>query len=391
MSAPEGMVLDFSEPEDLVLLRETARRLADEVFRPKAAHWDRTTEAPVENLRPLAEQGLAGITIDERYGGAGGSVLHAVAAIEEVARGCAATAAFILANCVSAEILQALGSEAQKQKYLPGLAGGRFVGAWAMTEADAGSAATELRTRAVADGNSHYVLNGTKQFITRAGIAEFFIVFARLGDAPGARGVTAFVVDRGTQGLSLGRKDVHMGLRGGASAEVVLEDCRVPAENLILPAGQFGRLMNGLNQARVLNPGMCLGIAGEALRLATLHVQTRRQFGKALAEFQGLQWMLADMAVKVDAMRLLIYRAAAQLAAGHADGAHNAAIAKAYSGEAAFEVVDAAMQLHGGYGYSSELPLERMLRDVRAFKIGGGSTQIMKNRIADGLFRRHPA
>ncbi|MCW5751146.1 MAG: acyl-CoA dehydrogenase family protein [Alphaproteobacteria bacterium] len=383
--------MDFREPEELLLLRETARRLTDEVFRPKAAHWDRTTEAPVENLRHLARHGLAGITIEERFGGAGGSVVHAVAAIEEVARGCTATAAFILANCVSAEILQAMGSEAQKQRYLPGLAEGRFVGAWAMTEADAGSAATELRTRARADGNGHYLLDGTKQFITRAGVAGFFIVFARLGDTPGARGVTAFIVDRDTPGLSLGRRDVHMGLRGGASAEVVLRECRVPADSMLLPPGQFGRLMNGLNQARVLNPGMCLGIADEALRLATLHVQTRRQFGQALADFQGLQWMLADMAVKVDAMRLLIYRAAAQLAAGHPDGAHNAAIAKAYSGEAAFEVVDAAMQLHGGYGYSSELPLERMLRDVRAFKIGGGSTQIMKNRIASGLFRRNPA
>lgn len=380
-----------AESEDIALLRDSVRRLTNASFRPKAAYWDQTTEAPLENLRLLGENGLAGITIDERFGGAGGNVVQAVVAIEEVARGCTATAAFILANCVSAEILQALGSEAQQRKYLPDLAAGRSIGAWAMTEAGAGSAATELRTRATSDGPAHFRLNGTKQFITRAGIASFFIAFARVDDLPGAKSITAFIVDRDTPGLTLGRRDIHMGLRGGASAEVIFEDCRVPAENMILPPGSFAKLMNGLNQARVLNPGMCLGIATEALELATRYTQTRRQFGKPLSEFQGLQWMLADMAVKTEAMRLLVYRAAEQLAARHPDGAHNAAIAKAYAGEAAFEVVDAAMQLHGGYGYSSEFPLERMLRDVRAFKIGGGSTQIMKNRIAAGLFQRLPA
>jgi butyryl-CoA dehydrogenase len=381
--------MPYDEPEEIAALRDSVRRLTNDRFRAKAAYWDRAAEPPVENLKVLGGNGLAGITIAEAYAGAGGTVVHAVAAIEEVARGCTATAAFILANCVSAEVLQAAGTEAQKAKYLPGLARGDFVGAWAMTEASAGSAATELKTRARVDGNTHYVLNGSKQFITRAGIAEFFIAFARLGEEPGARGIAAFIVDKGTPGLRFGARDVHMGLRGGASAEVVFEDCRVPAENLLLAAGAFGRLMSGLNQARVLNPGMCLGISTEALELATTYAQTRRQFGKSLAEFQGLQWMLADMAVKVEAMRLLIYRAAHQLAARHTDGPHSAAIAKAYAGEAAFEVVDAAMQIHGGYGYSSELPLERMLRDVRAFKIGGGSTQIMKNRIAAGLFERH--
>jgi alkylation response protein AidB-like acyl-CoA dehydrogenase len=386
-----GVVLEFAEPEEITLLRESVRRLTDEAFRPKAAHWDRTTEAPLENLPILAANGLAGITIAEEFGGAGGTVVHAVAAIEEVARGCTATAAFILANCVAAEVLQAFGTAEHKREYLPRLAAGETIGAWAMTEAGAGSAATELRTRARPDGNTHYILDGTKQFITRAAIAGFYVVFARLGDIPGAKGVGAFLVDRDTAGLRLGRPDVHMGLRAGASAEIILEGCRVPAERMLLPAGSFGRLMRGLNQARVLNPGMCLGLAGEALALATRYTQTRRQFGRALSEFQGLQWMLADMAVKVEAMRLLVYRAAAQLAAGHPDGAHNAAIAKAFAGEAAFEVVDAAMQLHGGYGYSSEFPLERMLRDVRAFKVGGGSTQIMKNRIAAGLFERFPA
>jgi alkylation response protein AidB-like acyl-CoA dehydrogenase len=360
------------------------------VFRKRAAHWDQTTEAPVDNLRVLADSGLAGITVAETYGGAGCGLVHALVAIEEVARGCTATAAFILANCVAAEILQAFGTPAHKARYLPRLAAGEAIGAWAMTESGAGSAATELRTSARPDGESQFILNGTKQFITRAGIASFFIAFARVGEVPGSRGIAAFIVDRDTPGLRFGRKDVHMGLRGGASAEVIFEDCRVSKDTMIVPPGGFAKLMAGLNQARVLNPGMCLGLATEGLKLATEYAQARRQFGKALSEFQGLQWMLADMAVKVEAMRLLVYSAADQLATGQPGAAHSAAIAKAYAGEAAFEVVDSAMQIHGGYGYSSDLPLERMLRDVRAFKIGGGSTQIMKNRIAAGLFERYP-
>ncbi len=379
-----------AEDEDLRLLRDTARRLTDRDFRPKAAHWDHASEPPLPNLKVLAENGLAGITIAEQYGGSGASVVHALAAIEEIARGCTVTAAFILSNCVSAEILQGFGSEEQKRKYLPPLARGEWLGAWAMTEPSAGSAATELVTRAVPDGN-YYRLTGSKIFITRAAIAEFFVVFARVGDVPGARGVTAFLLDRGTPGLTIGKHDRHMGLRGGASAEVVMEDCRVHREAMLVPPGGFGRLMRGLNQARVLNPGMCLGIAAEALKLAVDYAQLRRQFGQPIGQFQGIQWMLADMAVKVEAMRLLIYRAAHQLAAEHPDGPHNAAIAKVFAGENAFEVVDRAMQIHGGYGYSTEFPLERMLRDVRAFKIGGGATEIMRNRIVVGLYERSRA
>ncbi len=378
------------DDDELTLIRETARRLTDRRFRAQAGHWDRAAEAPLENLPALVENGLLGVTIDPRWGGAGASIVHAVAAIEEVARGCTATAAFILAACVAAEVLQAFGSEEQKSHYLPGIAEGRMIGAWAMTETEAGSAATELRTRATREADG-WRLDGTKIFITRAAVATFFIVFARVDQVQGAKGIAAFLVDKDAPGLRLGARDLHMGLRGGASAEVVFDGARVPQTQLLMAPGGFGKLMRGLNQARVLNPGMCLGIASECLALATRHLQTRRQFQRPLADFQGLQWMLAEMAIKVEAMRLLIYRAARELAAGAPDGPHNAAIAKAYAGEAAFEVADAAMQIHGGYGYSTEFPLERMLRDVRAFKIGGGATQIMKNRIAAGLFERYPA
>lgn len=370
--------------EDLRMIADTAARLARERFAAKAAHWDRTLEAPLENLPALAGAGLAGITIPEEYGGAGGTILHAVAAMEQVARVCPVTSGFILANCTAAELITQFGTPEHRQRYLPPIAAGEQVGCWAMTEPAAGSAANEMTTRAVADGE-HFHITGTKCFITRAAIASFFVTFARVGDEPGSRGIAAFLVEKSDPGVRLGHRDVHMGLRGGASAEVIYDHCRVPASRMIVAPGSFGRIMAGLNQARVLNPTMCLGIAAEALDLAVAHARQRKAFGRELGRFQGIQWMLAEMAVKVEAMRTMIYRAAAMLAAGDAQGPHQAAMAKLFTGRAAFEVVNDALQIHGGYGYSSELPLERMLRDVRALQIGGGTNEILKNRIAADL------
>jgi alkylation response protein AidB-like acyl-CoA dehydrogenase len=243
-----------------------------------------------------------------------------------------------------------------------------------------------MTTRAVAEGDQ-FRITGTKCFITRAAIASFYVTFARVGDVPGSKGIAAFIVEKGDPGVRLGHLDVHMGLRGGASAEVVYEDCIVPARRMIVPPGSFGRIMKGLNQARVLNPTMCLGIAAEALDLAVAYARERKAFGREIGRFQGIQWMLAEMAVKVETMRTMIYRAAAMLAEGVADGPHVAAMAKLYAGRAAFEVVNDAMQIHGGYGYSSELPLERMLRDVRALQLGGGTNEILKNRISAQLLQ----
>lgn len=376
----------FELDEELTLLQDTARRLARDRFTAKAAYWDRAAEAPLENLKPLAEAGLAGITIDEAYGGSGGSILHAVVAMEQIARVCPVTSAFILAACTAAELIQQFGSDAHKRRYLPPVAAGETVGCWAMTEPQAGSAAGDMTTRAVPDGDD-FLITGSKCFITRAAIAGLFVTFARVGDEPGSKGIAAFIVEKGDPGVRIGHLDLHMGLRGGASAEVVYDRCRVPKDRMVVPPGSFGRIMKGLNQARVLNPTMCLGIAAEALDLATAYAQQRKAFGREIARFQGIQWMLAEMAVKVEAMRSLVYRAAAMLAAGHADGPQQAAIAKLYTGRAAFEVVNDAMQIHGGYGYSSEFPIERMLRDVRALQLGGGTNEILKNRIAADLLR----
>jgi len=378
--------MHYELSEELRLLQAGAARLARERFAAKAAHWDRACEAPLANLKPLAQAGLAGITIAERYGGSGATILHAVVAIEQIARVCPVTSAFILANCTAAELIGQFGSEEQRARYLPPVAAGEQIGCWAMTEPGAGSAAGDMTTKAVPDGD-HFVISGSKCFITRAAIASFFVTFARVGSEPGSKAIAAFIVERGDPGVRIGRLDEHMGLRGGASAEVVYEGCRVPAHRMIVAPGRFGRIMKGLNQARVLNPAMCLGLAAEALDLATAYAKERKAGGGAIARFQGLQWMLAEMAVKVEAMRALVYRAAAMLDAGHPEGPQQAAIAKLYTGRAAFEVVNDAMQIHGGYGYSREFPLERMLRDVRALQLGGGTNEILKNRIAAGLLK----
>ncbi len=366
------------------MLQRSAARLARERFAAQAAHWDRAMQPPLENLGPLAEAGLAGITIDEAYGGSGGTILHAVVAMEQIARVCPVTSAFILANCTAAELIGQFGSEAHKRRYLVPLAAGEQIGCWAMTEPGAGSAATDMTTRAVTDGE-HYRITGTKCFITRASIASFYVTFARIDGAPGGKAIAAFIVERDDPGVRLGRHDAHMGLRGGGSAEIVYEDCLVHRDRMIVPPGSFGRIMRGLNQARVLNPTMCLGIAAEATDLAIAYARERKAFGREIGRFQGIQWMLAEMATKVETMRTMIYRAAAMLSAGDPDGPHVAAMAKLHAGRTAFEVVDAAMQIHGGYGYSSELPIERMLRDVRALQLGGGTNEILKNRIAATL------
>ena len=372
--------------EELDLLRDSARQLTNNRFREKAAYWDRHSIPPIENLKALGENGLAGITIDEKYGGSGATILHAVVAVEEIARACSPTAAFILANCTAAEILQKFGTERHKENYLPGLAGGDTLGCWAMTEPEAGSAASEMRTRAVEAGDE-FEITGTKCFITRAQVADFFIVFARVGDVQGSAGIGAFLVDRGAPGLAIGAADDHMGLRGGGSAEVILDGCRVGKDKMLIPPGSFSRIMQGLNQTRVLNPALCLGNATEAYELSVQYMTERKAFGRELMKFQGLQWMLADMATDLEAMRALIYQAAELLADGHPEAPHKAAIAKLFAGEAAFKICDRAMQIHGGYGYSREFPLERLLRDVRAFQLGGGTNEILRSRIASTIFR----
>ena len=259
--------MDFELTDEQRMLKETAHRLAEDVFKPLAARWDENSEPPLPNLKVLAENGFTGITIPEEYGGAGGTVFDAALAMEEIARVCPVTAGMILGNCANSEIIMLFGTEEQRRRYLPPIARGEKLIGWGMTEPEAGSAATELKTRAVLrDG--HYTLNGNKIFITRAAVAKLFIVFARIGEEPGAKGICSFVLDRETPGFTVGKAEKTMGFRGGGSCELILDDCKVPKENLLTPPGSFGKVMRGLNIARVLNPMFCLGIAQGAFELA---------------------------------------------------------------------------------------------------------------------------
>lgn len=373
--------------DELQMLRETCAEMARKEFAPKAHIWDEEERSPLENLPTLARAGLAGVTIAEEHGGSGGSVFHAVIAVEEIARACPPTAGFILGNAVTNEMLSLFGTPEHREEWLPQIAAGTKLSAWAMTEPEAGSAATELQTRAVRDGGG-YRLTGQKVFITRATVADVFVAFARVDNVPGAKGVAAFLVRADTEGVSLGSPERHMGFRGGGSAEVLFDGAFVSDRDLLVGPGGFGKLMRGLNIARVLNPTFCLGIAREALARALVYTQERRQFGKDLASFQGVQWMLADMHVKVEAMRLLIYRAATAIARGLPDAPLLAATAKTFANENGFQVVDTALQLHGGYGYSRDFPIERMFRDIRGFQWAGGSTQTLRNTIASQIIGR---
>ena len=378
--------MDFSLSSEQSLLKDQVRKLARSEFAPRAEACDREKRFPAENVARLSELGLMGLCLPEAFGGQGLSTFEFVLVLEQLARACAATAGVYLIHAgVASRAIAAFGSDALKQKYLPACASGEKLAAFAMTEPEAGSAATDLSTRGVLKGD-HFLVNGVKRFISNGAEAEVFTTVVRLLDRPGAKGLGALVIDRGSPGFSVSKIEDKMGLCGFSSAELVFEDCPVPAENLLLPAGRFGQMMQAFNSERCGNSAVCLGLAAAALELAVDHSKVRRQFGRELAEFQGLQWMLAEMKIKVEAMRSLLYRAAAS--AEPFPEPILASITKAFCNETVNEVVSAALQIHGGYGYMKDYAVERLYRDARAWALAGGTTQIQKNTIASLLLDR---
>jgi alkylation response protein AidB-like acyl-CoA dehydrogenase len=364
------------------LIQETVRRIADEHFKPGAASADKNYTPPIANLKVLAANGFTGIFIPQTYGGSGLGVLEMTLVVEQVARACANTG--ILLSCTDGAtprtILHA-GTEAMKRKYLPKFAKGELYAAWSMSEPSAGSDVGNVQTRATLDGN-HYVINGAKLWCSCAQVADLFLVLVRFNAEPGMRGVGAILVDRDAPGFSIGKHLDLIGLRATGMAELFFEDCRVPAENVIVPAGGMRKLLAILDQDRIAgNPPICLGAAQAAFTDVVQHVRDRKQFGRALAENQGLQWMLADMAIDLEASRALLYRAATRCDDGTMT-AMDASIAKTYVNEAAIRITSSAMQLAGASGLSQEFPYERYYRDVRGMAIGYGTTEIHRNSIA---------
>jgi alkylation response protein AidB-like acyl-CoA dehydrogenase len=363
-------------------LQERARALAREHIAPRAAHWDQTEQYPWENVERLVAAGFMGMTIPTEYGGPGHSLLDALLVVEEMAKVCGVTGRIVVeGNMGAIGILLRHGSEALKRKYAPWVLQGDKP-AICISELEAGSDATAMQTHAVKE-NGHWVLNGSKSWITGGGVSRIHLVFARLSENGEDKGIGALLVEKDAPGYEVGRRALMMGLRGIPETELHFRDCRVPAENLV--AVGFGKLMSGYNSQRVGAGTVALGVALGAYELALDFARERRQFGRAIGEFQGLRWMLADARIKLDAARLLLHRAARELHPNGFPDRELAAIAKVFASESAIQITNDALQVYGARGYSRDFPLERMARDARMFTIGGGTAQALRNVIGDAI------
>ena len=368
------------------MLRETVRDFANAIVAPKAAHIDKTCEFPIETFKQLGGIGLMGVPVPEKYGGAGMDYTSYAITIEELAKVCASTALSLAAHtslvCLP---LTNFGSEAQKQQYLPLLASGEWIGAYGLTEPNAGSDAGGTQTTAEKKSDN-WVLNGAKIFITNANVASVYIATALTDKAKGTRGgISAFLFERETAGFSLGQKDEKLGMRGSDWGTLQFDNMSLPSESLIGEEGQgFKYFMQTLDSGRISIGALAVGIAQGCLDQALKYSKQRKQFGKAISEFQAIQFMLADMATEIQAARLMVYHAAALRDQGLPYG-KEAAMAKLFSSEIASRAANKAVQIHGGYGYTKDFPVERYLRDAKLCEIGEGTSEIQRIVIARQL------
>jgi butyryl-CoA dehydrogenase len=377
-----GTDLSFSLSDDQVVLRDMVRRLAAERYAPHAREWDRDRR-PLEaaERKQLGSLGLLGVTIPAEYGGEGRPLIDALIVLEELAKASpiAAWPAFE-ANTGPARVIEQFGTDEQKARFLPPVVTGDETIAVSISEPDAGSAATDLTTRGRIDGDT-IVVNGVKRWCSGAGHAEQYLVYLRLSDTRGAKGIGAVIVGKDTPGLTFGPQEDLMGFRGICSADIMLDDVRVPLSNLIVPEGGFAKLFTAFSIERLGNATMSLAIAQSALDRSAAYVLQRRQFGRRIAEFQLVQGAIADMVMRVESARLLVYAAATGAGRG-APSPLAASIAKCTANEAAKVVSDLALQVHGGYGYSSEYEIERLHRDSHGWALAGGTLNVQRMRIA---------
>jgi butyryl-CoA dehydrogenase len=363
------------------------RRFALAEVAPLAAEVDETERFPRETVEKMARYNILGIPFSKEYGGAGGDMLSYVIAVEELSRVCATTGVILSAHTsLCAAPIFRYGNEEQRQRCLPPLLRGEKLGAFCLTEPNAGTDAAGQQTRADLDGDV-WVLNGSKAFITNGGQADIYIVMAMTDPAKGTRGISAFIVEKDAPGLKIGKIEHKMGIRGSSTAEIIFENCRVPKENLLSTPGQgFKIAMATLDGGRIGIAAQALGIAQGALDESVKYMKERRQFKKALADFQGLQWIAADMETRIQAARHLVYNAAWR-EDHHLKFSSEAAMAKLFASETAMEVTTRAVQLHGGYGYTRDYPVERMMRDAKITEIYEGTSQVMRMVIAGDLLR----
>jgi alkylation response protein AidB-like acyl-CoA dehydrogenase len=378
----------FSISGDLEELRASVRRLAEEKIAPNAARADEEQEYPWDSWNAWRTAGFAGLAFPEDLGGQGGGFLAHAICVEEVARVCASSSLFTFISKLAMTPVIDHGTEKLQRTYVVPVASGERQASYCLSEADAGSDVAGMRTRAVRDGD-HYVLTGRKLWITNAGVSDYYTVFAKTDPEAGHRGISCFVVEKSFPGFSVSTLAPKMGVRGSPTGEIVLDDCPVPAENLIGEEGQgFAYAMGALDRSRPLVGAQALGIAQGALDLATSYVQERKQFGRRLADFQGLQFMLADMATAVDAARLLVYRACSLLddgLGGTPQTASASSMAKLFASDTAMRVTTDCVQLLGGVGYTKDLPAERFMRDAKITQIYEGTNQIQRVVIAKRL------
>ena len=368
-------------------LRRLARRVAAKKVRPRAAECDRTGEFPWDLIKSFSEAGFYGCYIEEKYGGAGGGVIELSLVTEELSRACGGIALAVAATALGAFPIILAGSEEQKKRWLPDIATGQTLTAFCLTEPEAGSDASNMRTTARPDGD-YYVLNGLKHFITNAGVAKIYTVIASTDSNKGVMGTSAFVVEEGTPGFSLGKEEDKMGIRASQTREVVFQDCRVPKANLLgAPGRGFIIAMQTLDRSRPGVAAQALGIAQGALDLAVDYVRQRKQFGQTIAEFQGIQFMLADMATEIEAARALLYKAARMIDAGLPNISRISAMSKLKCSDVAMRVTTDAVQLFGGYGYMKDYPIEKYMRDAKITQIYEGTNQIQRVVIAKNLLK----
>ncbi|MQA30384.1 MAG: acyl-CoA dehydrogenase [Luteitalea sp.] len=380
--------MDFRLTGEQQLLRRSVREFAETEIRPHVREWDETQHFPSEIIHALADLGLLGIQIPEEYGGAGMSAIDYCICIEELARVDPALALSVAAhNGLCSSHIFTFGAEAQKQKYLVPLARGDKIGAWALTEATSGSDAAAMRTTATRAGDG-WILNGSKQFTTHGRVGQVLVVMAVTDRAAGSRGISAFIVEQGTPGMSAGKKEDKLGMRASDTSEVLFDNCRIPADQLLGDEGQgFVNTMQVLDAGRIGIAALSVGLAQGAYEAALRYSQERKAFGKTISAFQAIQWKLADNATRIEAARLLTYRAAYLKDRG-VRMTLESAMAKLYASEIAVKAADDCVQIHGGYGFVKDYPAEKYFRDVKLLTIGEGTSEIQRLVIARQLLSR---
>lgn len=379
--------MDFTYTDDQLEIRRMVREFAQGVLAPRAAEIDESNEFPMHNVKALAEQDLMGIAYPEELGGGGADAVSEAIAVEEVTAACAATGSILTGHYLGFDALYLKGTEEQKEKWLRPALEGEKLAAFCLTEPAGGSDMTSNKTTAVESGD-HYILNGVKHFITNGAYCDFLAVFAMTDKSLGKDGMTCFIVEKGTPGLEYGAGDDKMGIRGARTHEIIFKDCKVPKENMIGKVGEGYRLaLDVIDRGRIGIAAMAVGLSQAAFDMAVKYAKEREVFGRPISKFQGIQWMIADMATQLEAARVLTYYAA-DLKDRGVPFSKEAAMAKLFAAEASHKIVTTALQIHGGYGYMKEYPIERLYRDQRILELFEGTSQIQRIVIAGQILRK---